>query len=119
MSNKKMKLNREALKKAKSLIESHHYVLDSDWSEAQASAEEENGFLERHDWKQYGQWYLALDTEGEPETKDHYNFPYGDFKRVHRSGLIAAKQRAAQYHYDEVEKGADELLQLLDKTKAK
>ena len=41
-------------------------------------------------------------------------FPYGDFHRVHRSGLIAAKQRAAQRDHDDIERAADELLVLLD-----
>jgi hypothetical protein len=74
--------------------------------------------LKDHDWEAYGEWFLAIDTGASPETKDRYNFPYGDFRCVHRSGLIAAKQRAAQNEYDEIEKAADELLSLLDETKA-
>lgn len=114
----KMKVNDKAVKKAKSLIKNHQYVKDSDWSEAQASADEENDFLDRHGWDGYSEWFLAIDKEGSEETKSRYNFPYGDFRRVHRSGLIAAKQRAGQYDYDDIEKAADDLLELLDKTKA-
>lgn len=114
----KMKVNKDAVNKAKSLINHHQYVLDSDWSEAQSSTDDENDFLERHDWAEYGQWYLAIDTGATEETKDRHNFPYGDFRRVHRSGLIAAKQRAAQNDYSEIEKAVDDLLKLLDKTKA-
>jgi hypothetical protein len=114
----KMNVNKQAVKKAKDLIKKHQYVIDSDWSEAQPSSDDENKFLDRHDWDDYGQWHLALDSSGTDETKDHYNFPYGDFRRVHRSGLIAVKQRAAQNDYWEVEQVADELLEMLDKTKA-
>ena len=32
-------------------------------------------------------------------TKGRYKFPYGDFRTVHRDGLIAAKERAAQQGY--------------------
>jgi hypothetical protein len=35
---------------------------------------------------------------------------------VHRDGLIAAKERAAQQGYHDIEKAADELLQALEKS---
>ncbi len=110
-----MKLNTEALKHAKSLIEDGKYVTDTDWSESQPSAQAENKHLERHDWKEYGQWFLGLDNDENEETKGLYKFPYGDFKRVHRDGVIAAKQRAAQNDYAEIEKAADQLLEMIDK----
>jgi hypothetical protein len=114
----KMIVNKEAVNKAKELIQKHQYVLDSQWSEAQPSADDENDFLERHGWREYGKWFLALDQEARPETKEHHNFPYGSFRRVHRSGLIAAKQRAAQNDYDEIAAVAGELLQLLERKRA-
>ena len=113
-----MKLDQDAMNKARDLIRSHQYVLDSDWSDAQPSADDENNFLDRHGWDGYSQWFLAVDTDASEETKDRHNFPYGDFRRVHRSGLIAAKQRAAQYDYVDIERAADDLLELLDKTSA-
>lgn len=114
----KMKVNEAAVKKAKSLIKDRQVNLDSDWSEDQPSTQEKNAFLEKHTWDEYGRWFLAIDTEAKPETRDRYNFPYGDFRRLHRDGLIAAKQRAAQNDYHAIEKAADELLELLDKTKS-
>ncbi len=56
----------------------------------------------------------GIDETADEETKDRYGFPYGDFRRVHRSGLIAAKQRAAQNDYADIEQAADALLSLLD-----
>jgi hypothetical protein len=109
-----MKLNEAGRRKAKSMIESSQYVLDSSWGEANPSADEENAFLEAHSWAEYGEWHLGIDETAAEETKDRYGFPYGDFRRVHRSGLIAAKQRAAQKDYADIERAADALLSLLD-----
>ena len=50
------------------------------------------------------------------ETKARYAFVYGDFRRVHRSGLIACDYRAAEWRHKEVELAAHDLLQHLDRT---
>ena len=112
------KANRRAIRKAKELIEARQYVLDSSWGEENPGAGEENAYLEGHGWDAYGEWHLGLDEAAGEETKERYSFPYGDFRRVHRSGLVAAKQRAAQRDYRDIERAADELLGLLDKTSA-
>ena len=40
---------------------------------------------------------LLGDDDEEPEdTKGRYRFPYGDFEKVHRCGLLAAVSRAGQ-----------------------
>jgi hypothetical protein len=44
------KLNRRAVAHARKLIDARHYVLDSDWGEAQPSADDENAFLASHSW---------------------------------------------------------------------
>jgi hypothetical protein len=111
----KLKVNQKGYKKAQDLIKSHHYVLDSEWSEAQPSAERENDFLANHNWDDFGAWHLAIDPDTAEDSKEHYKFPYGDLQRVHRSGLIAAKQRAAQNDYTAIEEMADELLTMLDR----
>lgn len=110
-----MKLNREAVKHAKSLIRDNKVVKNSDWSERQPSPDVENKFLDKHDWDEYAQWHLGLDEDENEETKGHYGFPYGDFKKVYRDGVIAAKQRAAQNDYSDIENAADELLQMIDR----
>jgi hypothetical protein len=111
----KYRVNEDAVRQARRLIRDGKVDMESDWSEAQPSAEEESRYLEKHDWPDYGAWFLAIDREANEETKDRFNFPYGDFKRVHRDGLIAAKQRAAQFDHTAIEKAADELLELVDK----
>lgn len=111
-------VNQDAVDKAEALIESNQYVLDSEWSEAQPGTNAENHYIERNGWGAFGQWHLALDSEGSDQQKNRYNFIYGDFHRVHRSGLIAAKQRAAQNDHSEIEKAADKLLNKLDEIKS-
>lgn len=109
-----VKLNDAAFKHAKKLIKDGKYKTGSDWSEDQPSPEDESAFLDDHSWDEYAKWYLAIDTEEDQDNKGHYEFPYGDFKEVYRSGVIAAKQRAAQYDHKDVENAADELLEMID-----
>lgn len=109
-----MRLNHAAVEQAKKLIRAGKVVKDSDWSKAQPSTTAENKFLEDHDWDAFGLWYLGRDTGEDKDSKGGHNFPYGDFKQVHRKGLVAAKQRAAQNDYHTIEKAADDLLALID-----
>ena len=109
-------VNERALAKAKALIEARQYVLRSEWGRVQPSAEDENAFLARHPWDDYAAWHLAL-TEGATDgTKARYTFVYGDFRRVHRTALIACVYRAAEWRHKEVELAAHDLLQHLDAT---
>ena len=112
------RVNDDAVAKARALIDSNQYDLDSEWDDAAPSTEDENGKIERDGYDGYGEWHLAVDTEASDDTKDRYGFPYGDFHRVVRSGLIAAKQRAAQNDHDAVEQAAGELLDHLDSVRA-
>jgi hypothetical protein len=107
-------VNERAVARARRLIESRQYVLDSDWGEVQPRAADQNAFLENHSWEEYAEWHLGL-TEGAPdETKARYAFVYGDFRRIHRSGVIACHYRAAEWRHKEIELAAHDLLQLLD-----
>jgi len=111
-------VNERALARARRLIESRQYVLDSDWGDVQPNAAEQNAYLEAHSWNEYAEWHLGL-TDGAPdETKARYAFVYGDLRRLHRTGLIACHYRAAEWRHKEIELAAHDLLQLLDKTSA-
>ena len=81
-------------------------------------ADDENACLEGHTWAEYAKWHLGLTEEATDETKSRYAFVYGDFRRVHRTGLIACQYRAAEWRHKEIELAAHKLLQLLDKTSA-
>ena len=108
-------VNPEAVARARELIEARRYVLRSDWGERQPRAEAKNAFLERHSWDEYAGWHLALTEGASDETKARYAFVYGDFRRVHRSGLIACVYRASEWRHKAVELAAHDLLQHLDR----
>jgi hypothetical protein len=109
-------VNERAVEHARSLIEARQYVLDSDWGDVQPRAAAENAFLERHSWDEYALWHLGLTAGASDETKARHAFVYGDFRRVHRSGIIACHYRAAEWRHKEIELAAHELLQVLDET---
>jgi hypothetical protein len=108
-------LNKKAVAHAKDLIEARRYVLDSDWGEKQPGADDENRFLDSHSWDEYAEWFLGLTDGATDETKGRHAFVYGDFKRIHRTGLIACVYRASEWRHKEIELAAHDLLQLLDK----
>ena len=111
-------VNPDGVAHARRLIQARQYVLDSDWGARQPRAADENAYLRTHSWEEYGAWHLALTDGAREETKARYGFVYGDYRRVHRSGLIACHYRAAEWRHKEVELAAHELLQLLDATSA-
>ena len=108
-------VNRRAVAHARKLIDARRYVLDSDWGEVQPGADDENAFLEKHSWDDYAAWHLGLTEGATDETKARHAFVVGDFRRVHRSGIIAAHYRAAEWRHKEVELAAHRLLQHLDR----
>jgi len=106
--------NDAAVARAARLIDARQYVLDSDWGAAQPDAEAQNTFLAGHSWAEYAEWHLGLTEGANDETKARYAFVVGDFRRVHRSGLIACVYRAAEWRHKAVELAAHDLLQRLD-----
>jgi hypothetical protein len=110
----KYAVNEAGVAHARELIAKRQYVLDSEWGEVQPAAKDENAFLERHSWEDYAGWFLGLTEGAGEETKGLYAFVYGDFRRLHRSGLIACVYRAAEWRHKEVELAAHDLLQKLD-----
>ena len=107
-------LNEVAVQRAETLIDARQYVLDSDWGEVQPNADAQNDYLSSHSWEDYAAWHLGLTEGATDETKARYAFVYGDFRRVHRSGLIACVYRASEWRHKKVELAAHDLLQRLD-----
>jgi len=109
------RVNRRAVTFARKLIDEGRIVQESDWGEAQPKADDENAYLRNHSWPDYAAWHLGL-TEGAADgTKARHGFVFGDFQRIHRSGIIACHYRAAEYRHKQVELAAHRLLQYLDK----
>jgi len=107
-------LNEAGVARARALIDARQYVLDSEWGEVQPDAAAQNAYLEKHAWDEYAAWHLGLTEGATDETKARYAFVYGDFRRIHRSGLIACVYRAAEWRHKAVELAAHDLLQHLD-----
>ena len=109
-------LNDRAVARARRLIDSRQYVLDSDWGEVTPDAEAENAYLKAHSWEEYAEWHLGLTDGARDGTKARYAFVYGDFRRVHRTALIACVYRASEWRHKAIELAAHDLLQHLDRT---
>ena len=107
-------VNPAGVARAQQLIAARQYVLRSEWNQVQPRADDENAYLESHSWEEYAGWFLGLTEGASDETKARYAFVYGDFRRVHRMGLIACLYRAAEWRHKEVERAAYDLLQRLD-----
>jgi hypothetical protein len=114
----KYEVNAVAVAKAEDLIARRQYVVSSEWGDAQPRADDENEFIESHTRDDYSAWHLGLTIGATDETKGRYAFVYGDFRRLHRMGLIACRYRAAEWGHKEVELAAHDLLQELDRRRA-
>ncbi|MEY2461787.1 MAG: hypothetical protein QOG30_3617 [Acidimicrobiaceae bacterium] len=111
-------VNRRGVAKARQLIAAHQYRVRSRWADVQPRAAEQNAFLESHGWDEYASWHLALTDGPADDTKARYAFAFGDFRRLHRMGLIACYYRAAEWEHTEVMVAAHKLLLYLDKSKS-
>jgi hypothetical protein len=100
-----VKVNQRAYDYARDLIADGRYVIDDRdaWSEHRPSAQQENEFIERHGIGEYARWHLGIDDQEPEDRKGRYKFPYGDFEKVHRCGLLAAESRAGQRKYQDIE----------------
>jgi hypothetical protein len=107
-------VNPDAVAHATRLIDARQYVLDSDWGDVQPGADAQNAFLERHSWEEYAAWHLGLTEGANDETKARHAFVVGDFRRIHRTALIACVYRASEWRHKQVELAAHDLLQHLD-----
>ena len=107
-------VNQAGVEHARQLIDARQYVLRSEWGDVQPSADQQNAYLEKHAWDEYAAWHLGLTDGAADHTKARYAFVYGDFRRVHRIGLIACLYRAAEWRHKQIELAAHDLLQRLD-----
>src|SRR4051812_48814943 len=116
-----VKLNPAGYKNAKSLVKAGKATHDErdDWSEHAPSADEQNSYLDKHGFAEYSKWFLGIDESKSEDTKGRYNFPFGDFSKVHRCGVISLESRAAQNDHGDTEKAAKDLLKRIDKTGTK
>ena len=111
-----IKLNADAFAFAKQLIDEGHVIADGKgaWTAHRPSADEENEFIRLHNFGEYAKWHLGIDETHAEDTKARYKFPFGDFKNVHRCGLLAVKSREHQFGYAAIEEAAIRLIEIAD-----
>jgi hypothetical protein len=111
-----VKLNEKAVALASQLIREGQLIDDGKgaWRGHRPSPAMENEFIRRHGFAEYARWHLGVDERYAVDTKRRYKFPYGDFTKVHRCGLLAVKARAQQYGYAEIQNAAAELERTLE-----
>lgn len=116
-----VKLNERGFDHAKRLIARGRYVIDDRdaWSEHQPSTQKQNEFIRQYGYAEYARWHLGIDEELDQDNKGRYKFPYGDFEKVHRCGVLAAESRAGQRKYYDIEIAVAHLHGMLDACKAK
>jgi hypothetical protein len=115
----RVSLNERAYDHARKLIAEGKVILDDRdaWSEHQPSAQKENDFIRDHGWDEYARWYLGINQDASEKTKERYEFPFGDFEKVHLCGVISAESRAAQYKHQDIESAVAHLHGMLDEMK--
>ena len=107
-------VNPAGLEHAMQLIDARQYVLDSRVGGRPAQGRAGERLPREALLGGVRRWHLGL-TEGATEgTKGRYAFVFGDFRRIHRSGIIACHYRAAEWRHKEIELAAHDLLQRLD-----
>ena len=104
-------VNVTGVNQAKKLIRQGKIDTKSAWK---FTASDKDKLLGDNNWAEYKKWFLGIDKEAAEETKKRYKFPFGKNGKVYRSGLMAAKKRAAQYGYKDIENKADALLEMID-----
>jgi hypothetical protein len=114
-----LNLNEDAFAFAVQLVQQGHFIADGKgaWSEHRPSTDEENEFIRVHGFSEYAKWHLGIDDRYPENTKRRYKFPFGDFKNVHRCGVLAVQSRAAEYRYSEIENAAAQLREKLEATR--
>jgi len=115
----RLELNEDAFAFGVQLIKQGHFIADrkGSWSHHQPSTELDNEFIRQHGFREYAKWHLAIDERYAENTKRRYKFPYGDFKNVHRCGVLAVQSRAAEYSYSEIENAATRLRGMIEATR--
>lgn len=106
-------INKAGVTKANSLVNEGKVKTPSSWNPP--SAAEENAYIEENGMAAYGKWFLGIDENADPETKEHWHYIYtSDFVNVDRAGLIAIRQRAGQQRQTDVFEAAGALIAKID-----
>lgn len=107
-------INKAGVSKANSLISDGMVKKPTSWKAPSAS--EENAYIKENGIEAYGKWFLGIDANADPKTKEHWHYVFtSDFKNVDRAGLIAIRQRAGQQKETAIFDAAGKMLENIDK----
>lgn len=110
---KDITVNRKGITFGNSAITAGKVNKTDSWSFSAADGNKLLG-LEGDDWINYGRHHLGINSEGAPETKAHYRYPFAKGETVYRSGLISARQRAGQQGASAIFEAAGRMLKKID-----
>ena len=73
----KYRVNQDAVKQARQLIDAGDYDDRTEWSDAAPDAEDANQEINRDSFDEFAKWHLATDPDATKGTKGRVAFPYG------------------------------------------
>lgn len=108
-------LNQAAVERAQYLINSGEFTsFDSDWNEEKPTRDEVIEYIDNHDMKEYGLWFLGKNDAYDRDVKEHYEYPCGDLREVQRCALVHTIELAEERGDLAIVSAAEELIRLID-----
>lgn len=111
-------LNKKAFEFAKQMINDGMFSDkkgSADAAHAKPTTQQEDEFLKSSSWNDFSNWHLGVHLDRPENTRNRYEFPMGDFGMIHRSDLLEIQKRAHNHNFEDIAKGAKELVELIDK----
>ena len=108
-------LNQAAVDRAKYLINAGECTsFDADWDEEKPTHDEVIEYIDNHDMKEYGLWFLGTNDAYDRNVKEHYVYPCGDLREIQRCALVHTVEQAEERGDLEIVSAAEELIRLID-----
>lgn len=105
-----IKLNQTGVARAEYIIKNGLEVIhDSNWETEKPTDNDRDRFIETHTLKEYGDWFLGIDTAAGSEDLSRYVHPWGDLNDLHVSALKKAEQSGPE----EIKQAARKLLGMI------
>jgi hypothetical protein len=109
------KLNYDAYQNAESIILRGEVDQKSVWAQTIPKKEAQEEFLSKNGMTEYAKWFLAVETDEPEDNPNRLQYLYGDFKKVHRSAILAIQAMAEKQNDTNIVIAAKELLRQIDK----
>jgi hypothetical protein len=108
-------LNQAAVERAKYLINAGECTsFDADWNEEKPTRDEVIEYIDNHDIKEYGLWFLGKNDAFDRGVKEHYEYPCGDLREIQRCALVHTIEQAQERGDMAIVSAAEDLIRLID-----